>query len=81
MANSKLPIVGQPVFAGRYTMPVDHEPVVFVPRIRGARCTSCKWLAENEVDCLSGNYIRFMGTTRLPGPAHLICSDWWEPRG
>lgn len=74
----KLPVLEQDVSRGAYRVPKGHTPVAFVPLIRGARCTSCKWVSDDLKECLQEDYRRFMGTKLLPGPAHLICSDWWE---
>lgn len=78
--SKKLPVIGQSVSAGRYHMPANHTPVVVVPLFRGARCSTCKWVTPDLKRCVQPDYIKFMGTELLPGPAHRICSDWWEAK-
>jgi hypothetical protein len=76
--RNQLPIIGQSVNADYYHLPKNHQPVIVVPLVKGARCTSCKWVSTDLKHCLQKDYQRFMGTSRLPGPAWRICSDWWE---
>ena len=77
-----LPVIQHAVSTrnGKFRLDKNHTPVVVVPFLRGARCTSCKWVSKDLKRCLQKDYQKFMGTDLLPGPAHLICSDWWQAK-
>ena len=64
---------------GKAEYPPDHKPGMRVPH-GGSSCSSCRFLAENKVDCKNKYFIKWHGSARIPGKVEEYCSDWYEPR-
>lgn len=67
--------------AGPVRYPKGHQPGLKVPK-GGSMCANCKFLKDPKKRiCGEPNFIRWNGSSLIPGNIDEYCSDWYKPRG
>jgi len=62
-----------------FTLPPDHVPGMRVPR-GGSSCKSCEYLKDaKERICGNKYFVKWNGSSVIPGQIDAYCSDWYEP--
>jgi len=60
-------------------LPAGHAPGMRVP-VGGSSCSNCRFGDIRTNTCSEPNFIRLNGSSKVPLPLSLYCSDWWQPR-
>jgi hypothetical protein len=61
------------------TYPADHRPGMRVPK-GGSNCAKCEYLGKDKVSCTNKYFVRWNGSSKIPGEIDSYCSDWFEER-
>ena len=75
MPRFRLPVavhLGEGVALPRGHSPGKHTPV------GGASCANCRF--GDRGHCYEPNFVRWNGSTQIPGEMRSYVSDWWQPR-
>lgn len=64
---------------GEAEYPPNHKPGMKVPK-GGSCCANCEYLKDAKKRICGNKYfIKWNGSSKIPGKIDEYCSDWYEP--